>query len=189
MEAPFAGRQRFVDRVQGVHDSWDEVRQVASLATGSDRESQFEAFRMLYRWCAAAAADLVGVYGDTLAVALTELPAADCPGLAFGLSMGDGHGLVASLEPVRGDASRWHIVVTLTAPGVANHVSVRPARNGPRWPRHHPEEVLLSLLASVERSRSSASPPWRAPAATLGNARPGRATATPGTHSRKCELQ
>lgn len=161
MQASVARTQRFVDRVQAFHDNWADVRHASILTAHSDRQAQFEALRLVYTWCTSAAADIATVYGPALAVALSDLPDPDDYAPVFVLSIDERHAMIVSLEPLRGDASQWHVVVSRSSPGMAHPVAVAPARKTPHWTRRLIEDAILSLLASIERSRPSPVPlPW-----------------------------
>jgi hypothetical protein len=153
-------RESFRQRVEELRYAWSERRQIRSLASVHDFESQFELLRLLHQWAEEAVADIRRVYDDELHIQLDPTPGAQDRPPAFSLSIGGEQGLSFSLaERPRGGGTHWFISVTIgpAVPG-ASPIAAGPQRRAGQWTRGQFQDLVLSALGAFERSLSHRSP-------------------------------
>lgn len=153
----------FRRRVEQLRTAWAERRALRGIAGAHDRASQPELLRTLHAWASEAAAEIRAVYGPSLAVQVSPLPAGD-EATAFTVNLARDYTLAFALvERSRTPAERWHIAVTMTTGGPRGaSVAAGPERRNGQWTRARVEDLLLSLLGAYERDRSGdAGPPTR----------------------------
>jgi hypothetical protein len=146
--------ENFASRVQTLRDTWVERRQVGQLASAHDFDSQFRLLQTLHNWAGVALADVQGVYGETLPLALSPMPEQSDDPPAFSLVVDTQHSLTLSLsERRRMGAARGHLGISVSAAGAA-HASANagPERRNGQWTRARLEDLILSLLGAYERS-------------------------------------
>jgi hypothetical protein len=152
----------FTKRVQALHDSWDERRQVGRLAGRHDFTSQFRLLLTLYGWAVAATADIVAVYGDELVIGVSPRPISEDDQPAFSVVIGDYHSVTfAMAERGRGmNGPHWHVNVSVASSGAGGALTAAgPERRNGQWTRTRLEDVVLSVLGAHERSLGEGSAP------------------------------
>lgn len=154
-------RDTFANRVQILHESWAERRQVAKLAGTHDFDSQFRLVATLHEWATEACQDISEVYEERLAVSLSPLPDAEDIPPAFSITIGDRHSVTFSLlERRRMNGSRWHVSVSVASTGPGGSIAhAGPERRNGHWSRSRVEDVLLSLLGAYERAQGDGEEP------------------------------
>ena len=147
--------ESFSQRVQNLHDSWDERRQIKGIASAHDFDSQFRLLAMLHGWASDAVEEIRQVYGESIHVSLAAPPARDPDGPAFSAFLGEAFTLSFALsERRRMGGSRWFISVSVGSSGAGEGVvAAGPARRNGQWSRARLEELLLSVLGAYERSQ------------------------------------
>ncbi len=148
--------ESFSQRVQNLHDSWNERRQIKGIASAHDLESQFQLLITLHGWAEEAVAEIRNVYGEAIHISLGPAPARDPLGAAFSAFVGDSFTLTFSLiERRRMGGSRWFISVSVGSTGIGGApVAAGPERRNGQWTRGRLEELFLTILGTYERSHS-----------------------------------
>ncbi|MEP6871740.1 MAG: hypothetical protein ABI939_07805 [Anaerolineaceae bacterium] len=148
----------FSQRVQNLHDSWNERRQMKGIASAHDFESQFQLLNTLYGWAMEAVGEVHRVYGETVHLSLSPAPTRDPYGPSFSAFLGDSFTLAFALtERRRMGGSRWFISVSVGSSGTGGGVvAAGPERRNGQWTRARLEDLLLSVLGAYERSLSDA---------------------------------
>lgn len=148
--------ESFSQRVQHLHDSWDERRQIKGIAGAHDFDSQFQLLTTLHEWAEGAVDEIRQVYGDGVHISLSPAPVRDPYGPAFSASLSDSFTLTFALtERRRMGGSRWFISVSVGSSGAAGSVvAAGPERRNGQWTRGRLEELMLSVLGAYERSLS-----------------------------------
>ena len=148
--------ESFSQRVQHLHDSWNERRQMKGIASAHDFDSQFQLLTTLRGWAEEAVAEVQGVYGETVHISLGPAPTRDPCGPSFSAFLGDSFTLAFALtERRRMGGSRWFIAVSVGSSGTGGGVvAAGPERRNGQWTRARLEDLLLSVLGAYERSLS-----------------------------------
>jgi len=146
--------ESFSQRVQNLHDSWNERRQMKGIASAHDFESQFQLLSTLHSWAAEAVDEVHRVYGESVHISLSPSPTRDPHGPLFSAFLGDSFTLAFALtERRRMGGSRWFISVSVGTLGAGGGVvPVGPERRNGQWTRTRLEDLLLSVLGAYERS-------------------------------------
>jgi hypothetical protein len=146
----------FLRRVQLLHDTWVERRQVKALASSHEFDDQYRLLLTLRGWAEQAVQDIQTVYGGSLHIALSPPPSRDARDLAFSVTIGASSTITFSLiERLRMGMSRWFIRVSTSSTGPAGGVvAAGPERRNGQWTRGRLEDLLLSALGTFERSVS-----------------------------------
>ena len=156
IERSIVGSDRpFGTKVHELHDHWEEIRQLAPVHRRRDRASQLAMLQFIYEWCAEAAVEIRDAYGDEF-VELTEaidLEAPYPPG--FFIRLGPGQQLSADLRCDDLAADRWDVQLRLRFQGEPNWVLAHWAPRTANWTRHQVEDLILTLLSSMERSQGT----------------------------------
>jgi hypothetical protein len=150
-------RESFHQRVQTLRDSWSERRQVRSLASAHDFDSQLQLLSLLYDWTLDAIQDIRDVYSDELTIEISPRPTAQDRNPGFSLVIGGAYSLRLILgERARGGTDHWFISVTLSSSGTGGgSIAAGPQRRTGQWTRSQLEEVILSALGSYERTTAN----------------------------------
>lgn len=142
----------FAERVRALRDSWTERRQVKSLASAHDFDSQFRLLVTLHQWVLRGVEDIREVYGPEMEIRVSPRPAARDTG--FSVIVGDTFVLSFQLvERLRMGTAGWFIAAEIagtSAPG--NPVAAGPQRRFGQWTRGGIEDLLLTLMGAYERS-------------------------------------
>lgn len=148
--------ESFSQRVRNLHDSWNERRQIKSIATAHDFDSQFSLLTMLHSWASDAVEEIRLVYGQAIHISLSAPPAREPYGPAFSALLGDSFTLSFALsERRRMGGSRWFVSVSVGSTGAGGGiVAAGPERRNGQWSRARLEELLLSVLGAYERSQA-----------------------------------
>ncbi len=148
-------RETFANRVQTLHESWAERRQVARLAGEHDFESQLQLMATLHEWVASASADIAEVYEGQLSVRISPPPGRNDLPPAFTITLEGRHSVTFSLaERRRMNGTRWHVSVSIASSGPGGSIAqAGPERRNGHWSRSRVEDVLLSLLGAYERAQ------------------------------------
>ncbi len=144
--------ESFSGRVQQLHDTWAERREVGSLGGAHDFDTQFKLLLTLHEWATEGCAEIAGVYGKQNPVSPGPPPSREAP--AFSVRVDSGHVLSFVLAERPGTAGpTWRLVCTqrTAGPGTGVRVVGTGRRDG-QWTRARLEATLLSLLAAHERS-------------------------------------
>ena len=146
----------FSQRVQNLHDSWNERRQMKGIASAHDFESQFQLLNTLHAWATEAVDEVQRVYGEAVHISLGPAPTRDPYGPSFSAFLGDAFTLAFALtERRRMGGSRWFISVSVGSSGNGGGVvAAGPERRNGQWTRARLEDLLLSVLGAYERSLS-----------------------------------
>lgn len=147
-------RESFFQRVQALRESWAERRQVRTLASSHDYDSQFRLLQLLHSWAREAVEDIREVYGDELAIELGPEPRYEDRNPGFTLSLAPGYSAsLVLVERQRTGAPHWFVSVTVNSAGPGGAaVSAGPQRRTGQWTRGQLEDLILSLLGAYERS-------------------------------------
>jgi hypothetical protein len=149
---------RFVDRVSALHDAWAERRDVAHLARDHGYEAQTAILQRLHAWSRDLVADVGTVYGRELSLELSPISGEDVgqPGFSIVLNRRFGADFRLVRRSRQGEDA-WHLAVSMRHAGPAGEpvMVVGPERRSGHWTRARLEDVVLSLLGAVERSRDS----------------------------------
>ena len=148
--------ESFSQRVQNLHDSWNERRQIKGIASAHDFESQFQLLTTLHGWAEEAVTEIRHVYGEAIHLSLSPAPVRDPYGPAFSALLSESFTLTFSLtERRRLGGARWFISVSVGSTGEGGGVvAAGPERRNGQWTRGRLEELLLSVLGAFERSQS-----------------------------------
>lgn len=143
----------FAARVEMLRDSWLERRQLRNLASAHDFESQLGLLQTMYGWAQRSAADIKGIYGDSLDISLLPEPGTATNFHAFSLTLAQSYTVTFGLgERRRSGSSRWFISATVTTGRGGAIVAAGPERRTGQWTRARLEDILLSVLGAYERS-------------------------------------
>ena len=148
--------ESFSQRVQKLHDSWNERRQIKGIASAHDFDSQFQLLSTLHSWAEEAVSEIRQVYDDVVHISLSPAPLRDPDGPAFSIYLGQAFTLTFALtERRRLGGSRWFVSVSVGSSGATGGVvAAGPERRNGHWTRGRLKELLLSVLGAFERSQA-----------------------------------
>lgn len=145
----------FATRVAALRDGWLARRHMKHLNIRRDREARLGLLLALYDWAEDSLDTIADVYEGTIRLALTPRPDAEDDLLSFSIAVEDEYRIgfwIAPKSQQRGD--QWDLHAEMRTPmGVS---SVAPSRGAGQWTQARVEELLLSLLAAVEREHYEA---------------------------------
>lgn len=142
----------FALRVRALHDAWRERREVNTLASAHDRDSQLLLLMTLHGWTIEALSDIHAVYGDDSPISVDGPPDARDTNPCFGITLAENRVLAFSLlERNRAQMPYWYLGISRASPGGEESHAGTDRRSG-HWNRGRLEELLLTLLGAYERS-------------------------------------
>jgi hypothetical protein len=147
----------FVGRVQALRESWEERRQLRSIAGLHDYASQLRLIQAMHGWAEEAVEEIRTVYGGAVSISLSPCPEAPPDHreveLGFAVMVEPRFSAVFVLhDRRRAPGPSWGISVSVASDGAgATLLGAGLERRNGQWSRARMEGVLLSLLGAYER--------------------------------------
>jgi len=127
------------------------------LSNRRDLASRFELLLVLYEWTERSIEAIRQVYGNSLAIELTPPPDLAARRLSFTATLEDAYRVSFELQPRDESGQHWDLAVRLSTPDAVT--AAGQTRGAGQWTPSRVEDLLLSLLAAIERARFDAYKP------------------------------
>lgn len=145
----------FATRVAALRDGWLARRHMKHLNVRRDRQARFELLLALYEWAEHSLDTIADIYKGAIDLALTTRPSIDDDLLSFSIGVEGEYRIafwIAPKSPQHSDV--WDLQAEMRTPmGVS---IVAPNRGAGQWTQARVEELLLTVLAAVEREHYEA---------------------------------
>lgn len=164
----------FPAKVTALREAWLVRRHMKHLGQQRDLASRFELLEVLHGWTGRCLEAIADVYGSSLSIDFTPRPDLATDLLSFAVTLQGQYRVSFALYPRDEAQMQWDLDVQVSTPNSV--LAAGQSRSAGQWTRGRVEELLLTLLAAIERAQFDG---YRPTNGALGGGQPGSNASPP----------